>query len=210
MVFGTGAIFVFGSAGKIFNDSRDPAATGGETRETHVSTFQTRSQAPSRLPRPSRDQERPQGARRPPQSWAQASVGLIPLRNGAPSSMQRMRKREEFVAARSGRKTHAATVTLQCRDRRDGLEPKAGFTVTKKTGGAVERNRIRRRLREALRRVEQDARLGHDYVLIGREGALTAPFTQMIDELTAAFGRVHSSRSRGDARRDVAPGDGSP
>ncbi|MFN8829029.1 MAG: ribonuclease P protein component [Labrys sp. (in: a-proteobacteria)] len=123
--------------------------------------------------------------------------------------MQRLRKREDFLAARNGRRTHCTTLTLQARDRRDGeTEARAGFTVTKKTGGAVERNRIRRRLREALRLVAaQQARPGHDYVLIGREAALNAAFATIVDDLIAAFCRVHPGRGRGDARRDAGAGE---
>jgi ribonuclease P protein component len=121
--------------------------------------------------------------------------------------MQRLRKREDFLAARSGHRANRPTLTLQSRDRSDSDEARAGFTVTKKTGGAVQRNRIRRRLREALRRVAAQARPGHDYVLIGREAALNAPFQTILDDLIAAFGRVHPGRGRGDARRDAGPGD---
>ncbi len=48
-----------------------------------------------------------------------------------------------------------------------------GFTVTKKTGNAPERNRIRRRLREAVRRAGEGLEgIGGDFVLIGRREAL--------------------------------------
>jgi ribonuclease P protein component len=72
-------------------------------------------------------------------------------------------------------------------------EPRFGFTVTKKTGNAVVRNRIRRRLREAVRLSAADAASpGVDYVLIGRFAALTLPFDRLIDDLRsglAALGR---------------------
>jgi ribonuclease P protein component len=110
--------------------------------------------------------------------------------------MQRLLKRQDFLFVRDGRKANAATLTLQARGRPDeGAEPRAGFTVTKKTGGAVERNRIRRRLREAVRRIGAlHARAGHDYVVIGRVGALDAPFAAILNDLATAFGRVHADR----------------
>lgn len=64
-----------------------------------------------------------------------------------------------------------------------------GFTVTKKTGNAVERNRIRRRLREVVRLSAADvAAEGIDYVLIGRRSALTLPFSRLVDDLRSGLG----------------------
>jgi RNase P protein component len=67
-----------------------------------------------------------------------------------------------------------------------------GFTVSRQVGNAVERNRVRRRLREMVR-LSQGGGMhdGHDYVLIGRRAALAAPFGQMRQELDAALGRIH-------------------
>lgn len=127
--------------------------------------------------------------------------------------MQRLRKRREFLAARDGRKAHAATLTLQARRREEDERPeeaRAGFTVTKQTGGSVERNRIRRRLREALRQVAPDrAQDGHDYVVIGRTPALSAPFATLCNDLATAFARVHAPKgltSRQTGRRERSGG----
>lgn len=116
--------------------------------------------------------------------------------------MQRLTKRQDFLRVRDGRKAHATTLTLQARAAPDPeTGPRAGFTVTKRSGGSVQRNRIRRRLREAVRRIGAlHARPDHDYVLIGRPAALNAPFEMILNELSTAFARVHSDRSRG-ARR---------
>ena len=77
---------------------------------------------------------------------------------------------------------------MQARDRKDARAPRVGFTVTKKTGNAVERNRIRRRLREAAKKtmhVGGAARFqpGFDYVLIARREAISAPFPTLLDNL---------------------------
>jgi ribonuclease P protein component len=73
-----------------------------------------------------------------------------------------------------------------------------GFTVTKQTGNAVERNRIRRRLREAARAIlPQTARPGFDYVLVARRSALTAPFDTMLADLERAMARVHAAAKSG-------------
>ena len=65
--------------------------------------------------------------------------------------MQRLRQRADFLAAASGAKAPATAFVLQARNRRDSAPARVGFTVSKKVGGAVERNRVRRRLREVVR-----------------------------------------------------------
>ncbi len=68
---------------------------------------------------------------------------------------------------------------------------RVGFTVSRKVGNAVVRNRVRRRLREIARQViPQSARADHDYVLIGRQGALGRDFVAMRAELQEALRRL--------------------
>ncbi|WP_442579755.1 ribonuclease P protein component [Mesorhizobium sp. ASY16-5R] len=101
-----------------------------------------------------------------------------------PISPARLRKREEFLAVRRGEKRRGRLFLLEVLDRGDGAPPRAGFTVTKKVGNAVVRNRVRRRLKEAVRvHAARDMAAGHDYVIVGREDVLTAPFAQLADEL---------------------------
>lgn len=70
-----------------------------------------------------------------------------------------------------------------------------GYTVTKKLGGAVRRNRIRRRLRAAVEAVAGDyCRPGFDYVLVAKPVASTRPFDQLKRDLSEAFQRVHQPR----------------
>ena len=72
---------------------------------------------------------------------------------------------------------------------------RVGFTVSKKVGNAVERNRVRRRLREIVR-LAPPARMrpGYDYVLIGRRAALDLPFDRLVEDFDRALGRVHAGR----------------
>jgi ribonuclease P protein component len=64
--------------------------------------------------------------------------------------------------------------------------------VSKKIGGAVQRNRVRRRLREAARLTLPDlAQGGFDYVLIGRGGTAERSFADLRNDLRQALERLH-------------------
>jgi ribonuclease P protein component len=81
--------------------------------------------------------------------------------------------------------------------------PRFGFTVTKQSGGAVRRNRIRRRLKEALRLLNPlPARPGHDYVILARPEALSMPFLDLQGELIRALGKIAARKNQPPIRRD--------
>jgi len=105
--------------------------------------------------------------------------------------MDRLRQRADFLAVADGARVSSAAFTLQSR-RRDDLGPiRVGFTVTKKNGTATERNRIRRRLREVVKRADVVAmRPHHDYVLVGRRAALTRDFAALLDDFRTALKRL--------------------
>ncbi len=68
---------------------------------------------------------------------------------------------------------------------------RVGFTVSRKVGNAVVRNRVRRRLREVAREViPAQARPDLDYVLVGRQGALKRDFAVLRQELVEALRRL--------------------
>ena len=68
---------------------------------------------------------------------------------------------------------------------------RVGFTVSRKVGNAVARNRVRRRLREVARMVIPDqARSDLDYVLVGRQAALARDFAALRQELFEALKRL--------------------
>src|SRR5215207_7856483 len=110
--------------------------------------------------------------------------------------MERLRQRADFLAAAAASKAPTPGFVLQARQRADASGPvRIGFTVSRKVGNAVERNRIRRRLRELVRRAPAAClAAGHDYVLIGRRGALALPFERMVNELEAALHRLARPR----------------
>jgi ribonuclease P protein component len=110
--------------------------------------------------------------------------------------MEQLTQRADFLAAASGSKVSAATFVLQARRRTDNEPARFGFTVSKKVGNAVERNRVRRRLREIVRTSGSNRiRSGHDYVLIGRRAALKVPYARIAEEFEGALRRVHAGRN---------------
>ncbi len=124
--------------------------------------------------------------------------------------VDQLRKRRDFLAAAKAERAGVSAFLLQGRDRGDGGDVRIGFTVTKKTGNAVVRNRIRRRLREVARQVVPDAgRPGYDYVLVAREQALAAPFGALLSDLGKALRKLHDptrvARSGGSRRTPRSP-----
>jgi ribonuclease P protein component len=126
-----------------------------------------------------------------------------------------LKNRRDFLRLRSGRKWVTPAFVLQGAPRpaeADGETvsgARFGFTVSgravaqdgakgRRRGGAVRRNRARRRLREAVRLVApKKAREDFDYVVIGRAAALDREFSDLLKDLHTAFDRVHASERRG-------------
>ena len=105
--------------------------------------------------------------------------------------MERLRQRADYLAAARGARAPAGGFVLQARDRREAGPPRIGLTVSRKVGNAVERNRVRRRLREIARLViPAQGRADLDYVLVGRQAALGRDFALLQGELVEALKRV--------------------
>jgi ribonuclease P protein component len=123
-----------------------------------------------------------------------------------------LKRHAQFQRVRKGSRWATGAFVLEAK-LRDGAhgEPAAdgarfGFTVTKKIGGAVERNRIRRRLRAAIRGLQKDhARPDFDYVLIARRPALDIAFNALVAELEKAFNRVHRPAGRNGTHSNRPP-----
>src|SRR5947209_18199302 len=105
--------------------------------------------------------------------------------------MERLRQRADFLAAATGMKLPAGAFVLQARRRGDDGPARLGFTVTKKVGNAVVRNRVRRRLKEATRMLLREHPLPPvDLVLIGRDGTRRRQFTALVEDLRRALART--------------------
>ncbi len=104
----------------------------------------------------------------------------------------RLKIRAEFLrVAAKGRKAPTHGVVLQALPRDDTDPARLGFTVTKKVGNAVIRNRTRRRLKEAARLLLLDRPVtGFDLVLIGRNHTRGRPFLALQDDIRRALKKV--------------------
>lgn len=131
--------------------------------------------------------------------------------------LERLRKRSDFLAAARGRKRVERGVVLQANFRNDENPPRVGFTVTRKVGGAVLRNRTKRRLRAAAAEIlPLAAKDGYDYVLIGRQDTATRRWPELLSDLKIALSKVHgrsggptpsaSAASRSDSGKDAPHG----
>lgn len=124
------------------------------------------------------------------------------------ASVEVLRKRADFLAAReTGIKVGGPLIGLQLKDRGAPDDPpRIGFTVTKRVGGAVERNRMKRRLRAAARAaLAPEARRGCDYVLVARRAVLDAPFERLLRDLGEAVRRAHGRAGPGEVSGPGAP-----
>ena len=152
--------------------------------EAHFPAEQSGPQAAARVPQPHGDGRRPQGAERSPRTRPQEAQRLVNIR-----------KRADFLAANGGLRTTTPGFVLLVRNREDAdTTMRVGFTVTKKIGGAVVRNRMKRRFR-ALAREIVPARgfAGADHVMIGRAKGIERDFALMKTELAGALDRLHKA-----------------
>jgi ribonuclease P protein component len=119
------------------------------------------------------------------------------------AAQARLKRRAEFLrAAQKGRKVAMPGLVLQMFLRNDDAPARLGFTVTKKVGNAVVRNRTKRRLREAARLLlREQAATGVDLVLVGRDATRERPFVQLVEDLQRALTKMSVT-----APRDKADG----
>jgi ribonuclease P protein component len=156
----------------------------GMSDEAHLPAEQSRPQAASRLPRPDGNRRRSQGAERAPGSRPKEAQRLVTIK-----------KRADFVAANGGLRATTPGFILLVRDRKDAdTAMRVGFTVTKKIGGAVVRNRMKRRFRALAREIISAKGLqGADHVMIGRAKGIERDFALLRFELQTALEKMQRS-----------------
>jgi ribonuclease P protein component len=149
--------------------------------EAHLPAEQSGPQAASRVPQPHGDRGRSQGAECPPRARPQKTQRLSTIKN-----------RADFIAANSGLRATTPGFVLLVRDRQDAdAMMRVGFTVTKKIGCAVVRNRMKRRFRALAREiVPSNGFAGSDHVMIGRAKGVERDFGLLRSELASALDKL--------------------
>lgn len=97
----------------------------------------------------------------------------------------RLKKRSDFLLVRQGKKLRGPNFLIECAPRVDNQsQTRVGLTVSKKCGNAPQRNRIKRRLREAIRlHAAMYMAPATDYVIVARRELISVPFKTIANDL---------------------------
>jgi ribonuclease P protein component len=125
------------------------------------------------------------------------------------TAIARLKRRQDFLRAASARRKFVAPGLILQTRRHRGAElenatierRRVGFTVSRKVGNAVVRNRVRRRLKVVAERVLNDhARDDNDYVIIGRAATVSRPFAALVKDLETALKKLDCYHNGGPAQ----------
>jgi ribonuclease P protein component len=142
-------------------------------REAHVPTEHKTAQEASRVPVPHAHSRRPGRDQVPSPARPHAPLGLI----------RRVRGRATFAALAGAKRQDRGAITVRCLPGRTETPPRVAYGVGRTIGGAVDRNRVRRRLRAAVAECEADLVPGTAYLVSAGREVLTMPFEQLMDSV---------------------------
>lgn len=136
--------------------------------------------------------------------WANDAFVIETKPRQAPQSAQ-----PAVIASAGAATVDQAGKAMQTARGQEDNAPRWGFTITKRIGNAVTRNLIRRRLKDAVRRLADGlAKPGYDYVIIARHGIVSREFDQLTRDLKRALERLHDERATKAARSSRKSGSG--
>jgi len=113
-----------------------------------------------------------------------------------PKSSRLLRHTDFQAVYKEGRKHFSGNITVFYRRRSDNAGPRIGFTVGKVLGGAVERNRIRRRMKAAVQKHLSEILLPLDVVLHPRRSVLTMEFAHLDAEVGQALAALQKGKTK--------------
>lgn len=139
-----------------------------------------------------------------PADCADPQSAVLCVGEGALPAFDTLKSRRQFLAvARTGKRSVRPGLILQAGDKHDEgpgssrCSPRIGFTVSRKVGNAVERNRVKRRFRVLARQLlAEKADPARDYVLVGRRGAVKRPFGLLQKDLEQAMRDLETERDQ--------------
>ena len=166
------------------------------THETDLSAERTQAGEEARLPQPHVDPCRPHDPEAPSRQGPQAPLGVGPLQR-----RNRLSRSRDFDAVyRQGRSASTRFLTLYWFQRDETVgEPRLGFAVPKTVGNAPVRNRIKRQLREIVRRRLERIPAANDYVVVVRQGLPEAAEANGFDWLESRVDELLEKASLGKA-----------
>lgn len=113
-----------------------------------------------------------------------------------PRSVRLLKHADFQTVYKQGRKSFSGNLTVFYRNRNDGTGPRVGLTVGKVLGGAVERNRIRRRMRAAVQRNLHLLANPLDVVMHPRKSVLNMEFGKLDAEIQQVFAAIQRGKGR--------------
>jgi ribonuclease P protein component len=153
--------------------------------EADISTEQPEAGQEARVPPPDVDASRAGGPARPTPQGPRSALRLI----------WRVERRELFLALRSGRRGRSGPLTATHVPGDPAVPSRVAFAVGRRVGDAVDRNRVRRRLRALVREPAMPLHPGL-YLIAAGPGAIDATFDELRRDLTEAIRRSQTTGTR--------------
>ena len=121
--------------------------------------------------------------------------------------LETIKRPADFHRVRGGARVATPAFVIETKARQQGDHgatrgPRIGITITRKLGGAVVRNRIRRRLQEIFRAIVSRGLLrGQDYVVVARPPIIEMPFAVLVSAIEGAIDKLHGASRGGHGQR---------
>jgi len=175
-----------------FRRSRRRQEGGSRVDEANVSAQCPPQKEDARFQESHGDQGGPQGPQAAESEGTQTADGIA----GRLPRRERLTGGSDFQTLfRHGQRIDRPSMVVLWRQTEADHARRAGFTVSRQVRGAVPRNRVKRRLREAYRETRGAAPTRVSMVVVGRPAALHAPMVTVVGDMRRAFHSIPGARS---------------